>query len=95
MNVIDATLNRQRPDARAHLGLVPMLRIARRATLLFASYAGLLLAVIMAGFLGSAFEIRASVLWGAAVLGGLALYACHRQRRRREDQESGLSVSKI
>lgn len=58
-----------------------MLRLARRAGLLFLAYTALLLAVVIAGFLGSAIGIWASVLWGAAVLAGVALYV--RQRRQR------------
>jgi hypothetical protein len=56
-----------------------MLRLARRAGLLFGAYVALLLAVLVAGFLSAAVGIWASVLWGAAVLAGLALYV--RQRK--------------
>jgi hypothetical protein len=52
-----------------------MLRLIRRAGLLFGVYASLLLAVGVAGFLGGAVGIWASILWGAAVLAGLALCA--------------------
>jgi hypothetical protein len=51
-----------------------MLRLTRRAALLFAAYASLLLAVVIAGFLGSAVGIWASILWGVVVLAGLGLY---------------------
>lgn len=63
-----------------------MLRLARRAALLFGAYALLLLAVVVAGFLGAAIGIWASVLWGAAVLAGLALY-WRRRFQRRPDEE--------
>jgi hypothetical protein len=62
-----------------------MLRLTRRAALLFAAYAGLPLAVVMAGFLASAVGIWAAILWGAAVLAALALYG--RQRLQRPPDE--------
>jgi len=65
-----------------------MSRFARRAGLLFASYAGLLLAVVIAGYLGGAIGIWASILWGAAVIGGVALYVRRRDRRTADDGES-------
>jgi len=55
-----------------------MFRLTRRAALLFATYAGLLLAVVVAGFLASAVGIWAAILWGAVVLAALALYG-HRR----------------
>jgi hypothetical protein len=57
-----------------------MLRLTRRAALLFAAYSSLLLAVVIAGFLGSALGILASILWGAAILCGVGLYVRARSR---------------
>jgi Flp pilus assembly protein TadB len=54
-------------------------RLLGRAIFLFGSYAAVLLAVVIAGFLGQAVGIWASVLWGAALIAGAVLYA--RQRR--------------
>ncbi|TMK57503.1 MAG: LPXTG cell wall anchor domain-containing protein [Actinobacteria bacterium] len=62
-----------------------MLRLPRRTALLFGGYASLLLAVVAAGFLGAAIGIWASVLWGIALLAGLALYL----RRRRQRPAAG------
>jgi hypothetical protein len=53
--------------------------------LVFASYAALLLAVVVAGFLGQAVGIWASVLWGAMLIGGLVLYGRRRLRRPQID----------
>jgi len=61
-----------------------MLRLARRAFLLFGTYACLLLAVVVAGFLGNAIGIWAAILWGAAILAGGVIYG-----RRRADQSPG------
>lgn len=61
-----------------------MSRLARRALLLFAAYATVLAAVVVAGFLGQAVGIWASVLWGVGLLAGLALYA---RRRLKGPQE--------
>jgi hypothetical protein len=58
-----------------------MLRLTRRAALLFAAYSSLLLAIVIAGFLGSAVGIWASILWGAAILAGLAIYVRSQSRR--------------
>ncbi|HVD39001.1 MAG TPA: hypothetical protein VNC15_09240 [Solirubrobacterales bacterium] len=58
-----------------------MLRLTRRAALLFGVYSSLLLAVVIAGFLGSAVGIWASILWGAAILAGLGLYVRSQSRR--------------
>ena len=58
-----------------------MLRLTRRAGLLFLAYTALLLAVVVAGFLGAAVGIWASVLWGVAVLAGIALYMRQRGQR--------------
>lgn len=65
-----------------------MLRLSRRAGLLFASYAAILLAVLIAGFLASAVGVWAAILWGVALLAGLALYA----RRRTGREEGGPSA---
>ncbi len=50
-----------------------MLRLIHRAALLFGAYAGLLLAVVVAGFLAAAIGIWAAILWGLALLAGLTL----------------------
>jgi len=55
-----------------------MLRLTRRAALLFGAYTALLLAVVVAGFLAGAVGIWAAILWGAAILAGLALYGRRR-----------------
>jgi hypothetical protein len=66
-------------------------RTVRRAILLFASYVGVLLAVIFAGFLGSAVGIWASVVWGVLVIGAVSLYLRRRGRQHQIDaQESSL-----
>lgn len=62
-----------------------MRRLGRRALLLFGAYTAVILAVVIAGFLGGAVGIWASVLWGAVLLGGLVLYLRHRSRRPRVD----------
>ncbi len=46
--------------------------------LVFVSYAALLLAVVVAGFIGHAVGIWASVLWGAVLISGLVLYGRRR-----------------
>jgi Flp pilus assembly protein TadB len=53
--------------------------------LIFGSYAALLLAVVIAGFLGSAVGIWASVLWGAVLIAGLVLYGRRRLRQPQVD----------
>ncbi|HSC21091.1 MAG TPA: hypothetical protein VLC07_05130 [Solirubrobacterales bacterium] len=65
-----------------------MLRLTRRAALLFSAYLGLILAVVIAGFLGAALGIWASVLWGAAVLAGLTFPVRRRLQRRSDGQPS-------
>ena len=60
-----------------------MLRLLRRALLLFAAYAAVLAAIVVAGFLGSAIGIWASILWGAGILAGLAIYVRQRLQRSR------------
>jgi FtsH-binding integral membrane protein len=65
-----------------------MLRLARRAGLLFASYLGLILAIVIAGFLGSAVGIWASIAWGVAILAALALYVRRRRQQRGEAPQS-------
>ena len=59
-----------------------MRRLGRRALLLFGVYTAVILAVVIAGFLGGAVGIWASVLWGAVLLGGLVLYLRRRHRPR-------------
>jgi prevent-host-death family protein len=49
--------------------------------LIFGGYAALLLAVVIAGFIGHAVGIWASVLWGTVLIGGLVF--CARRRLRR------------
>lgn len=53
--------------------------------LIFGGYAALLLAVVIAGFIGSAVGIWASVLWGAVLIGGLVLYGRRRLRQPQVD----------
>jgi hypothetical protein len=64
-----------------------MLRLTRRAALLFGAYASPLLAAVVAGFLGNAVGIWAAILWGAAILVGLALYVRQRHQRSRRRGE--------
>jgi hypothetical protein len=56
-----------------------MRRLGRRAILLFGAYTALILAVIVAGFIGHAFGIWASVLWGVLLVAGVVLYGRHRR----------------
>jgi len=56
-----------------------MLRLGYRTLQLFAAYAAILLAVVIAGFLGSAVGIWASILWAVVLILGFLLYV---QRRR-------------
>jgi hypothetical protein len=49
--------------------------------LVFGAYTALLLAVVIAGFIGQAVGIWASVLWGAVLIGGLVLYGRRRFRQ--------------
>jgi type IV secretory pathway TrbD component len=65
--------------------LTPVRRLGRRALLLFGAYTAVILAVVIAGFLGGAVGIWASVLWGAVLLGGLVLYLRRRSRRPQVD----------
>jgi Flp pilus assembly protein TadB len=71
-----------------------MLRLARRAGVLFLAYTALILAVVIAGFLGAAVGIWASVLWGAAVLAGLALYVRQRRQRSGSAKQAGFEKSR-
>lgn len=57
-----------------------MLRLTRRTGLLLGAYAALLLAVVVAGFLGAAVGIWASILWGLAILAGIVLYGRQRSQ---------------
>lgn len=73
--------SRARTDRVLKVGAeFPMSRLARRALMLFAAYATVLAAVVVAGFLGQAIGIWASVLWGAGILAGLGIYARRRHR---------------
>ena len=60
-----------------------MFRVARRTLLLFAAYAAVLAAVVVAGFLGQAIGIWASVVWGVGILTGLAVYGRKRLSQSR------------
>jgi predicted MFS family arabinose efflux permease len=51
-----------------------MRRRGRRAILLFGAYAALLLAVVVAGFIGQAVGVWAAAVWGVAVIAGLILF---------------------
>jgi hypothetical protein len=62
-----------------------MRRLGRRAILLFGAYAALLLAVVVAGFIGKAIGVWAAVLWGAVVIAGVVLYGRRRLRRPQVD----------
>lgn len=62
--------------------LTPVRRLGRRALLLFGAYTAVILAVVIAGFLGGAVGIWASVLWGVMLLGGVVLYLRRRRRPR-------------
>ena len=53
--------------------------------LVFGSYVAVLLAVVIAGFIGHADGIWASVLWGAVLIGGLVLYGLRRLRQPQVD----------
>lgn len=53
--------------------------------LVFGSYVALLLAVVIAGFIGHAVGIWASVLWGAVLIALLVLYGRQRLRRPKVD----------
>jgi hypothetical protein len=48
---------------------------------MFGAYLGLLLAVLIAGFLAAAVGTWVAVLWGVALLAGLAFYLGHRLQR--------------
>lgn len=61
-----------------------MLRLTRKALLLFGIYATILAAVVVAGFLGAAVGIWAAILWGVGILIGLAVVARLRLQGRRE-----------
>lgn len=67
-----------------HETVFPVLRLFRRALLLFGAYVALLAMVVVAGFLGGAVGIWASILWGAGVLAGIVIYG-----RRRLQQSRG------
>jgi hypothetical protein len=59
-----------------------MLRLIRRAGLLFGAYAGVLFAVVIAGFLAEAVGIWAAIAWGAALV---AIAVVYRRRRLSSD----------
>jgi hypothetical protein len=58
-------------------------RLGRRAILVFGIYVALLLAGVIAGFIGHAVGIWAAILWGAVVIAGLVLYGRRRLRQPR------------
>lgn len=62
-----------------------MRRLGGRAVLLVGAYAAVILALIVAGFLGAAIGIWASVLWGVALVGGLVFYLRRRSRQPQAD----------
>lgn len=55
-----------------------MRRLFRKALLLLGTYVAVIVAVIVAGFLGEALGIWASILWGAGGLAGIVVYARRR-----------------
>ena len=67
-----------------------MLRLSRKALLLFGIYATILAAVVVAGFLGQAVGIWAAILWGVGSLIGVALVA---RRRLKTTPNSGAAPS--
>jgi hypothetical protein len=60
-------------------------RLAGRALLLFAACASVLLAVVIAGFIGQRVGIWASVLWGAVLIGGVVFYLKRRRGQPRTE----------
>lgn len=65
-----------------------MRRLFRRAFLLFGTYAAVMVAVILAGFLAETLGIWASILWGAGVLAGIVVSARRRHTRAALDSHS-------
>lgn len=59
--------------------------LSRRALLSFSVYAAVLAAVVVAGFLYAALGLWASLLWGAGIVAGLALYGRKRLSRSRTE----------
>jgi FtsH-binding integral membrane protein len=62
-----------------------MRRVGRKAMLVFVGYAALLLAVVIAGFIGREVGSWASILWGAVLIAGLVLYGRQRLRQPQVD----------
>jgi hypothetical protein len=62
-----------------------MRRLGGRAILLFGGYVAVILALVVAGFLGAAVGIWASVLWGVVLIGSLVFYLRRRTRRPQID----------
>lgn len=60
-----------------------MTRLSRKALMLFGIYATILVVVVVAGFLGQAVGIWASILWGVGVLIGIAIVGRQRLQGRR------------
>lgn len=65
-----------------------MRRLFRRALLLLAIYVTVLALVVVAGFLGGALGIWASILWGVGVLVGIAIYGRRGLARTASDSRS-------
>jgi hypothetical protein len=62
-----------------------MRRLGGRAILVIGAYVAVILALIVAGFLGSAVGIWASVLWGVALIGGVGFYLRRRSSQLQTD----------
>jgi hypothetical protein len=62
------------------------MRLLGRAARLFLAYSAVILAVIVAGFLGGAVGIWASILWGLMLVSGIALYRRRQRLRPRTDR---------
>jgi len=58
-------------------------KLPRRALILFSLYAVILVAVVVAGFLGEALGIWAAILWGVGIIAGLAIYGRQRLTQSR------------
>ena len=59
-----------------------MRRLGFRAVQVFAAYAAVIAAVVVAGFLSSAVSIWASILWGCGLVLAIAIYAKGRAAAR-------------
>lgn len=61
-----------------------MFRLTRKALLLLGIYATILGAIVVAGFLGAAVGIWASILWGVGILIGAAVVGRQRLQGRKQ-----------